>query len=883
MTSNTVSLVELVDLSLGTPEVVNYHALRRLMIVIVENLHLGDLKTELSQSDLDSVDLSGSKSKEIENKLSKLETQIESLNALPSNENLLERTRSSSESVKPVSEMWQLMQLQKKVIANEEGISKLMSMMEHMMSEFNDLKSQTSDWKSELDNYKSLIKEVEDKCNSADERIRKLEESSSSNDKIQELQSLLNDFNNKLNVWPDPSTIVTWPAMEDALKGIHTEPVSVYDNTSQTVPVRETPEPQSISPSPIPTSRPGTASSVHSAHPSREIQEILKNIGELRGDHDQLDNRVKNLEETMPNKADLSVIEEMLSNRQGVPEDLANQLASLKERLEAISKNQVKASVQDLHSKMKDSSDSSQAIEEILAIVNETKEQLSAEMDARFQHLQQLGFKDDILQLLDNKIQMISSEFTSQLRPISKSIASIRKQLNSLEGITSEISPVVTPVGELMDSESITNMQGVLLQLQAEVEKLNSTLIHLVDEHTAKQKHIDALYTYIDRLQEFKADKEHVIMEIDVKADKRALDNKISRAQFEGTVDELSKNLQEVMHKISGHQNAWEDAVSEMKVDIDNKLDRMELDPLKTYLDKRIKVASAKMVPKESDLIGEEAAGFRKPLMQKFNCISCDRPLDIATHGPIASLPESKALPGNRSGRPYTTFELEQIRAAQKNTKPGKNVQHYQRSLFTQQVAKQRKQDLLAYLVHFSQEGGGYTSTSRIGGLGTPQSFISTNYQDVPAYFAASRSCGGTHTLTYPHRRTNRIPHLNQGVQVIQEFVPAVKVEHEIQGQDGHIYKGRQDTDRLPDLATPKSAKSSRSTRPVSARQASRSPSAKQNHPRPLSGRSSKSPRPPSSPEGYRVVEAQLPSACMENLVTEQSNQIPAEKPLEQN
>ncbi|XP_071964269.1 uncharacterized protein [Antedon mediterranea] len=792
MTSNTVSLVELVDLSLGTPEVVNYHALRRLMIVIVENLHLGDLKTELSQSDLDSVDLSGSKSKEIENKLSKLETQIESLNALPSNENLLERTRSSSESVKPVSEMWQLMQLQKKVIANEEGISKLMSMMEHMMSEFNDLKSQTSDWKSELDNYKSLIKEVEDKCNSADERIRKLEESSSSNDKIQELQSLLNDFNNKLNVWPDPSTIVTWPAMEDALKGIHTEPVSVYDNTSQTVPVREsttfqtmstndvhvqtkTPEPQSISPSPIPTSRPGTASSVHSAHPSREIQEILKNIGELRGDHDQLDNRVKNLEETMPNKADLSVIEEMLSNRQGVPEDLANQLASLKERLEAISKNQVK------------------------------------------------------------------------------------------------------------DSESITNMQGVLLQLQAEVEKLNSTLIHLVDEHTAKQKHIDALYTYIDRLQEFKADKEHVIMEIDVKADKRALDNKISRAQFEGTVDELSKNLQEVMHKISGHQNAWEDAVSEMKVDIDNKLDRMELDPLKTYLDKRIKVASAKMVPKESDLIGEEAAGFRKPLMQKFNCISCDRPLDIATHGPIASLPESKALPGNRSGRPYTTFELEQIRAAQKNTKPGKNVQHYQRSLFTQQVAKQRKQDLLAYLVHFSQEGGGYTSTSRIGGLGTPQSFISTNYQDVPAYFAASRSCGGTHTLTYPHRRTNRIPHLNQGVQVIQEFVPAVKVEHEIQGQDGHIYKGRQDTDRLPDLATPKSAKSSRSTRPVSARQASRSPSAKQNHPRPLSGRSSKSPRPPSSPEGYRVVEAQLPSACMENLVTEQSNQIPAEKPLEQN
>ncbi|XP_033116897.1 glutamine-rich protein 2-like isoform X2 [Anneissia japonica] len=786
MTSNTVSLVELVDLSLGTPEVVNYNALRRLLVVIVENLNLGDLQTELSQSDLqDGSGISQSKTvlqsqEELEKKLSKLETQIESLNALPSNENLLERTRSSStESVKPVSEMWQLMQLQKKVVANEEGISKLMSMMEHMMSEVNDLKGQTSSWKSELDSYKQLINAVEEKCKNADERIRKLEESTSSIDKIQELQSLMNDFNNKLNVWPDPATVVTWPAMEDALKGIQTEPVAVYDNTSQTTPIHEstriqtmpmhdahvqtkTPEPHTIPPSPVPSSRPGTASSGHSAHPSLEIQQILRDLGELRGDHDKLDNRVKTLEETMPTKVDLSEIKELLSGQRDIPEDLASQLESLSERLDALSKSQVK------------------------------------------------------------------------------------------------------------DSESLTEMQGVLLQLQAEVEKLNSTLVHLVDEHNAKQKHIDALYTYIDRLQEFKADKEHVIMEIDVKADKRALDNKISRAQFEGTVDELSKNLQEVMHKLSGHTNAWEDAVSEMKLDIDNKLDRMELDPLKSYLDKRIKVASAKMIPKETEGIGENAAGFRKPLMQKFHCISCDKPLDIATHGPIASLPESKPLPGNRSGRPYTTFELEQIRAAQKKNLPPlstsgdypsfqmePNVSGLQGELMKMKHTKQ----MTEFLKVKAQES-------------------SSNYQDVPAYFSASRSCGGSHTLTYPHRRTNRVPYLNQAFQDLEgEPIRAIKVEHDIQGQDGHIYKGRQDTDRLPNLAVPKNTKPSR---PGSARQASRPHSAKNGNKRPMSGRTSKSPRPPGSPEGFRV-EAQLPSASLENS-PEQANQhkIPAEKPLEQ-
>ena len=45
-------------------------------------------------------------------------------------------------------------------------------------------------------------------------------------------------------------------------------------------------------------------------------------------------------------------------------------------------------------------------------------------------------------------------------------------------------------------------------------------------------------------------------------------------------------------------RSAWQEAVSEMKLDIDNKLDRMELDPLKSYLDNRIKSVGAKMVRK---------------------------------------------------------------------------------------------------------------------------------------------------------------------------------------------------------------------------------------------------------------------------------------------
>ena len=157
MSSGSVSLLELVDLSLGTPEIVNYKGLRTVLIAIVENLKLSDVRADIKEadraellaaaaaaspsgSDRGSVESksnlirlhSADSSKEVhdlEKKVSRLESQIEALNSLPSNENLRAR---STEGIKPMSEMWQLMQLQKKALANEEGVSKVKILLNFM-------------------------------------------------------------------------------------------------------------------------------------------------------------------------------------------------------------------------------------------------------------------------------------------------------------------------------------------------------------------------------------------------------------------------------------------------------------------------------------------------------------------------------------------------------------------------------------------------------------------------------------------------------------------------------------------------------------------------------------------------------------------------------
>ncbi|XP_033630903.1 uncharacterized protein LOC117292843 isoform X2 [Asterias rubens] len=833
MSSGSVSLLELVDLSLGTPEIVNYKGLRTVLIAIVENLKLSDVRADIKEadraellaaaaaaspsgSDRGSVESksnlirlhSADSSKEVhdlEKKVSRLESQIEALNSLPSNENLRAR---STEGIKPMSEMWQLMQLQKKALANEEGVSKLMSMVEDLLGDLSALKEKVNGFGGEVSNLNDRLSKVISNEDRINERLQKLENSTANKDKMDELQKLMNDLNNRINNLPPLDLLVTWPAMEDALKGVYREPIAVYDHAMQTLTMTETSNVQTMptkssysqtrTPSPgppsNPPSRPGSA-----AHPSMEIQRILKDIGELRGKHAGLDNRVTTLEDLMKTKADLDDVKKLLGEKKDVPDDLTRMLEELKEGLDSLREGKDK-------------------MNELDRWISEQSKMVPASTE---------------------DIQQLKEDMAAMEAGLAADIVAMAKNL-----------PVGSAVSVARDSEIVTNMQKLILQLQAEVDKLNHTCVQLVDEHNSKQKHIDALYTFVDRLQENKADKEHVIMEIDVKADKRALENKVSTTQFQGTVEELSRNLNDVADKLSGHRSAWQEAVSEMKLDIDNKLDRMELDPLKSYLDNRIKSVGAKMVRKvEVDTSHEDAAGFRKPLIQRYNCISCDRPLDMTPQPPLASLPESKGLPGMRSGRPYTTFELEQIRAAQKN---GNNV-------------------------------------------------------DVPDYFATSRSCGGSHTMTYPHRRNTRMANLTGIAR--EEDVPVTfvngKMEADIQGQDGHIYKGRigaDDIERLPTI-TPQKLSSARSPRPTSSRNhlskstperslsrptSGRPQSRLQSRPtsgRPQSGRSLRSPTNqaeagprPMTPSNTIEVTAEVP-------VEEDSNRNtinePAERPLE--
>uniref|UniRef100_A0A8C7CGA8 DUF4795 domain-containing protein n=1 Tax=Oncorhynchus kisutch TaxID=8019 RepID=A0A8C7CGA8_ONCKI len=315
---------------------------------------------------------------------------------------------------------------------------------------------------------------------------------------------------------------------------------------------------------------------------------------------------------------------------------------------------------------------------------------------------------------------------------VSRKVSQLFQRYENLQGLNP-----VSLCCFCQSSELMNDVQGAIMQLQAECEKLHGTANHPIEEHSQKQVHIDHLYKSMEELDEKKADKELVEMEIEIKADKRALETKVSRMQFDSMTEELNTMFQELLSKITGQEQDWHKIIDKISTEMECKLDRIELGPVKKQLEDRWKSIrkqlQAQPAPKEDD-----AAGLWCCLFTYLSFFF----LSPLNNRHLVTVPSTPGLPSHKSNRPYTIYELEQVR------------QHCRRSVHLPTFN-------LHSCVHPSE---------RIPEM--------ADY----SYLAMSLSCGGSHTVTYPNRRYTRLQHFSHFLQ---------PEEVDILGLDGHIYKGR--------------------------------------------------------------------------------------------
>ena len=104
-----------------------------------------------------------------------------------------------------------------------------------------------------------------------------------------------------------------------------------------------------------------------------------------------------------------------------------------------------------------------------------------------------------------------------------------------------------------INRDELSLIRSMIFDLQEEKDKMRETDTRLSDELYKKQRHLDELYNLVDELRDVKADKELLSVGFDLKADKREVDAKIGREDFEHYMSLVDQSLRDLLERLDGH------------------------------------------------------------------------------------------------------------------------------------------------------------------------------------------------------------------------------------------------------------------------------------------------------------------------------------------
>ncbi|CAF1632253.1 unnamed protein product [Adineta ricciae] len=769
--TDRLSLEQLVHLSLGDPETgaVNFNVLKALLLQMLRAMNLYNYKPIMSDDDQQTLedalststnqrdelsisinqnemkkklqinkrDRSSDRLNTLEEKVFRFESQLNALDQIPSNTELIDRAKQipkkatdesdqTTDRQGPILEVWQYTQMEKRIESAENGITRLASLLQDLLSDMNDLKESHETLRRAADELKTTIGSIDkDKHEWAnksdlanlDEKIRNLENLISSlRDRFNDLPKETDTLNGHAAL--DLSQFVTWTQFDGALNDIRQsmEKLSVRDNSR--------------------------SSPAHSQTIIREkelsadgLADVFEQLRSLNDRYEQLKELTDALEEKKLNR-------EAFDDYKTKHNDFLDRLAAFERDLDGIRTHETT-----LMSNIN-------IVQKKCVFLPLTSAQNRMNWKRLGVHLRYVFYQirtfnePNIRSLLLKKFQPIKDlfELIIEILFTTNWIDDNHKRLSNVVS-GGDIKKDNTTVQSRADSfGDLSDFRTALQRLREDLDRLKQQIQDLIKKGNLSNDELDTLKKLIQQLDQTKADKINVNNELDKKVDKRDLDTRVLKKDFNAACNDLSQNINDCLQKFHVHDDIQRQDIQKINRDINEKLDRAELDALRDYVDKQMK--KLKKLAKEQQqqtqqqhvhvMSEDEAAGLRKQLI-RFHCISCDRPIDVQPHPQQPSLPVNQAMRPIQSPRPYTTYELDQIRQFQKS-----------------------------------------------------QQFSNDFSSGIPDVYAAMRQCGGSHTTTLPYKRQ-----IKTQPSVPEETLLA-RNEVDIKGQDGVIYKGRITVDKLP-------------------------------------------------------------------------------------
>lgn len=354
-------------------------------------------------------------------------------------------------------------------------------------------------------------------------------------------------------------------------------------------------------------------------------------------------------------------------------------------------------------------------------------------------------------------------------------------------------------VAQLLDS-----FQKKIFNLEEKISQNSIALIEAQSENQHLKSEMNFLQNKMADLSNNKADINQVEKSLAAKANLSEVDNKMSRNDFDSSISDVAHQMDGLLSKVSSMELVYDKNIIDLSDQMSSKMDLSELDNFKAVLENRLK--NLKILLENTQNHEDPAAKdfdmmanlFRKPTIG-FQDVSYDKNSQMGNQ-PTASIPAAGKLPHMDTIRPYQTFDMHSIRN-QAQTKFRTTLderdylrqQHQNEYLYRSQVAESMNYAFNAYV---SKLKANSNSTVPVpGGPSIPKGY------GIPKM---GRSCGGSYTTTSAgmnsarreqlgmvHSYSDEATTLEEKIQT-QFNRPSEEVE--LQGHNGHIYKGRLDT-----------------------------------------------------------------------------------------
>lgn len=159
-----------------------------------------------------------------------------------------------------------------------------------------------------------------------------------------------------------------------------------------------------------------------------------------------------------------------------------------------------------------------------------------------------------------------------------------------------------------------------------------------------------ALLEQVELLKTIKADREDLEDALADKADAQAINRKVkpspvlialrittsgiiiysggcflqvSYDQFDAACDDLAQGLEDAIGKLGKQESIWQQSLDEVQKEIEGKVDKIEITPLKDFVHTRLKTLQEKLKNVAQMRQDAEAAGSKK--MLRWNCTSIEQ------------------------------------------------------------------------------------------------------------------------------------------------------------------------------------------------------------------------------------------------------------------